>query len=172
MDYDQAPVKELFSEFSAEYKTTQGIAEMVEFVDQQIQVKSFRHGFAVASQVARNLEGDCTEHAVLLSALARAQGFPAQLVYGVLVLFDGDKVQSFGHAWSEIHDGQQWRIADATRPDRAGAMARLFYLPMFTMRDEGPGYAMELMKLAAMQPSRIVLVSKPTVSEPAADLGR
>lgn len=160
VDYDQASIEKLSKQLRSRYGSTLSIADMVDFVDQQIGVKSHRHGFAVASQIARNLEGDCTEHAVLVSAMARAQGRPARLVFGVLVLIDGDDVQSFGHAWSEIYDGQRWHIADATRPDRALSTARIHYLPLFTMHDEGPGYAMELMKLTMVQPSRIVLVSE------------
>lgn len=159
VDYDRAPIENLSRQLRSEYGPSPGIAEIVDFVDQQIPVKSYRHGFAVASQVARISEGDCTEHAVLLTALARAQGWPARLVFGVLVLVDGDDVQSFGHAWSEAYDGQRWHISDATRPDRAKSKAHLYYLPLFTMRDEGPGYAFELMQLITLQPSRISLVS-------------
>jgi hypothetical protein len=61
-----------------------------------------------AREVLRTLRGDCNEHAVLLTALARAAGIPARVVAGV-VYQDGD---FFYHAWSELWlDG--WISADA-----------------------------------------------------------
>ena len=57
-----------------------------------------------ALTVLENKAGDCTEHTLLFTALARAAGIPAHEVGG-LVYAGGDK-PSFGwHAWAEIHDG-------------------------------------------------------------------
>ena len=57
-----------------------------------------------ALTVLENKAGDCTEHTLLFTTLARAAGIPARQVGGV-VYVGGDK-PSFGwHAWSEIHDG-------------------------------------------------------------------
>ena len=39
---------------------------------------------ATAAEVARSREGDCTEHAVLLAALARARGIPARVAMGLV----------------------------------------------------------------------------------------
>jgi hypothetical protein len=66
-----------------------------------------------ALTVLENKAGDCTEHTLLFTALARAAGIPAHEVGG-LVYAGGDK-PSFGwHAWSEIHDGSQWVTVDPT----------------------------------------------------------
>jgi Transglutaminase-like superfamily len=66
-----------------------------------------------ALTVLENKAGDCTEHTLLFTALARAAGIPAHEVGG-LVYAGGDK-PSFGwHAWSEIHDGSQWVTIDPT----------------------------------------------------------
>ena len=60
-----------------------------------------------------NKAGDCTEHTLLFTTLARAAGIPARQVGG-LVYVGGDD-PSFGcHAWSEIHDGKQWVTVDPT----------------------------------------------------------
>ena len=39
--------------------------------------KDYSQAFATAAEVAKLREGDCTEHAVFLAALARARGIPA-----------------------------------------------------------------------------------------------
>ena len=66
-----------------------------------------------ALTVLANKAGDCTEHTLLFTTLARAAGIPARQVGG-LVYVGGDD-PSFGcHAWSEIHDGKQWVTVDPT----------------------------------------------------------
>ncbi len=56
--------------------------------------------------------GDCTEHALLFVALARAAGIPAREVGG-LVYIDSDGTPLLGwHAWAEIHTGEQWLSID------------------------------------------------------------
>src|SRR5207253_1751979 len=61
-----------------------------------------------AREVLRVLRGDCNEHAVLLTALARAAGIPARMVAGAVYL-DGAFLY---HAWSELWLGR-WVSADA-----------------------------------------------------------
>ena len=66
-----------------------------------------------ALTVLENKAGDCTEHTLLFTTLARAAGIPARQVGGV-VYVGGDN-PSFGwHAWSEVHDGKQWVTVDPT----------------------------------------------------------
>ena len=62
-----------------------------------------------AREVLRVLRGDCNEHAVLLTALARAAGVPARMVAGA-VYQDG---AFYYHAWSELWLGGRWVSADA-----------------------------------------------------------
>ena len=67
---------------------------------------------ATASQVAATLEGDCTEHAVLLAGLARARGVPARVAIGLVY---SPATQSFVyHMWDEIWTGQRWMPLDST----------------------------------------------------------
>ncbi len=92
--------------------------------------------FWTASRAARNKAGDCTEHAVLLAAVARALGHPARVVLGYAVLTDADNGYAFGHAWTEIHDGSRWQRIDATP---VGELA-ITYLILSELDDEGPGH--------------------------------
>ncbi|HVS37665.1 MAG TPA: transglutaminase domain-containing protein, partial [Gemmataceae bacterium] len=66
-----------------------------------------------ALTVLANKAGDCTEHTLLFTTLARAAGIPAREVGGAVYV--GGEKPSFGwHAWSEIHDGTQWVTVDPT----------------------------------------------------------
>lgn len=62
-----------------------------------------------ALEVLDSRKGDCNEHAVLFTALARAAGIPARVAAGVVYL-DG---AFYYHAWSEVWLGQ-WVAADPT----------------------------------------------------------
>ncbi|MCX7805897.1 MAG: transglutaminase-like domain-containing protein [Planctomycetota bacterium] len=53
------------------------------FVRRKLARKGYGVGFASAAEVAERLEGDCTEHAILCVALARASGIPARGVVGI-----------------------------------------------------------------------------------------
>jgi hypothetical protein len=55
-----------------------------------------------ALDVLRTKKGDCNEHAVLFSALARAAGIPAKTVVGVVYL----RGAFYYHAWSEVWLGE------------------------------------------------------------------
>ncbi|MEW6271269.1 MAG: transglutaminase-like domain-containing protein [Thermodesulfobacteriota bacterium] len=70
-----------------------------------------------AREVAKALRGDCNEHAVLLTALARAVGIPSRVVAGAVYSpFGADGLPGqdgfYYHAWSELWLGG-WVSADA-----------------------------------------------------------
>lgn len=72
----------------------------------------YTQAFATASEVLKTHTGDCTEHAVLLAALARASGIPARVAMG-LVYMPGR--QAFGyHMWTEVYINNQWLGIDGT----------------------------------------------------------
>ncbi len=82
------------------------------FVHERIRRKNFSQALATAAEVAKSLEGDCTEHAVLLAALARARGVAARVAIG-LVYMPGQ--QAFGyHMWNELYVAEHWVPFDAT----------------------------------------------------------
>jgi len=80
------------------------------WVRRNVHFKDLKTPFASAKEVAERLEGDCTEHGVLLAALARASGIPSQVVSG-LVYHDGAFV---GHLWTEVFV-DRWTPLDGTR---------------------------------------------------------
>ena len=159
IDHREPTILELVDALKAQHGPEPSIDDLTDFVHDTITVKSYRRTFDLASQVAISREGDCTEHAVLLVALARAIGKPARVVLGVLLADTRDGVGSFGHAWAEIHDGDGWQIADATRPDLQLPDAWIRHLPLLELSDEGPGYSMQLLNLTIFRPVRIELIS-------------
>ncbi|MCU0878983.1 MAG: transglutaminase family protein [Pirellulaceae bacterium] len=82
------------------------------FVARSIQKKNFSQAFATASEVAQSLEGDCTEHAVLLAALARAKKIPARVAFG-LVYYPPEEGFAY-HMWNEVWIGDRWVPLDGT----------------------------------------------------------
>lgn len=81
-------------------------------VHNAITQRNFTQAFASAAAVAENLEGDCTEHAVLLAALARARGIPARVAVGLVYV---DSLGGFGyHMWTEVLVNGHWLPLDAT----------------------------------------------------------
>jgi transglutaminase-like putative cysteine protease len=80
------------------------------WVFESIQDKNFGTTFASASEVARNLSGDCTEHAVLSAAMCRASGVPSRVVVGLVYV---PKLSGFGyHMWNEVYINQRWVALD------------------------------------------------------------
>jgi hypothetical protein len=68
-----------------------------------------------ALEVLKTMVGDCNEHAVLFTALARAAGVPTRIVVGLVY---GERFYSapgfYYHAWNEVFDGQNWVAIDPT----------------------------------------------------------
>ena len=62
-----------------------------------------------ALEILRNRVGDCNEHAMLLMALARAAGIPAQMEAGIVY----QRGRFYYHAWNVLYLGG-WVTADAT----------------------------------------------------------
>jgi hypothetical protein len=102
--------------------------------------------FWTASRAAARKAGDCTEHAVLLAAVARSLGMPARVVLGYAVLTDQENGYAFGHAWTEIHDGKQWQRLDATPTSKLDPT----YIILSELDDEGPGYAIGTSELISI----------------------
>jgi transglutaminase-like putative cysteine protease len=70
--------------------------------------------FAPASQVLRDLRGDCRQHAMLTAALCRAAGVPARTAIGLVYSNERDlgPVLVF-HMWTEVWIKGQWLMLDA-----------------------------------------------------------
>jgi len=85
---------------------------MEKYVYEKIDNKNFSTALASAAEVAKSLEGDCTEHAVLLAAMLRAKKIPSKVAVGLVYV---DRLGSFGgHMWTEAYLGGKWVPLDAT----------------------------------------------------------
>jgi hypothetical protein len=85
---------------------------MERWVSQNLKKKNFSTLLASAAEVARDLSGDCTEHAVLLAAMCRARSIPARVAIGLVYV---PKLSSFaGHMWTEVFVRGVWVPLDAT----------------------------------------------------------
>ena len=82
------------------------------YVKKYITEKDFTTAFASAAEVAQSRQGDCTEHAVLLAALARARGIPARGAMGLIYLPEDQAF--FYHMWTEVYVDNRWIPLDAT----------------------------------------------------------
>jgi hypothetical protein len=69
---------------------------------------------ATADHVARTLQGDCTEYAMLTAAMCRAAGVPARTAIGLVYAeVKGVPAMAF-HMWTEVWVKGQWVPIDAT----------------------------------------------------------
>ncbi|MEL7060971.1 MAG: transglutaminase domain-containing protein [Acidobacteriota bacterium] len=85
-------------------------------VAETLEEKNLDTLFARASAVAASGSGDCTEHAVLLAALLRADGVPARLAIGVVyaeAFAERPDVFAY-HMWTQAYLDGAWRDLDAT----------------------------------------------------------
>jgi hypothetical protein len=90
---------------------------------------------ASAGEVAQTMEGDCTEHAVLLAAMLRAKGIPSRIAVGLVYV---ESLSAFGcHMWTEANLDGKWIPLDATRGAR-GISAAYIKLADSSLHDDGP----------------------------------
>jgi transglutaminase-like putative cysteine protease len=115
---DDPDVKAMASEAARDATTPYEIADSLRrYVTEVIKQKNLNIGFASASEVCRNREGDCSEHAVLLAALGRVHRLPSRVVMGLVYVpaFTGAQ-DIFGfHMWTQFHIGGQWVDFDAAQ---------------------------------------------------------
>ena len=71
-------------------------------------------GFPSASQICRDMEGDCRQHAILLAGLCRASGIPARTAVGMIYARKKGRSPFFAfHMWTEVAIDGQWLALDA-----------------------------------------------------------
>ena len=69
---------------------------------------------ATADHVAKTLQGDCTEYAMLTAAMCRAEGVPSRTAVGLIYAnVKGNPAFAF-HMWTEVWISGEWRSLDAT----------------------------------------------------------
>jgi len=151
--------------FVASYQQAYGdlpfeLEHLTAFVAGYIVDPNYIHGFNIASVVASQRSGDCTEYAVLTAALARSLGLSARVIIGTVIVEQTDHVNAFGHAWTEVWHNGQWHIVDSALY-RSNATQQ-FYLPASELDNEGPGYGMGLARAFVLMPEQLhSLRSKP-----------
>ncbi len=110
---DDAKVVELAAKAVGNESDVFRVAAALEsYVHDVIAKKDFSQAFATAAEVAQSLQGDCTEHAVLLAALARARGIPSRAAVGLVYTAAGQGF--YYHMWNELYLDGHWIPADAT----------------------------------------------------------
>ncbi len=117
----QQKSKEIIGEDTDAWEVAQKICR---WVYANITDKNLKVGFGSAKQTLQSLEGDCTEHTVLFTALARAAGIPTRIVAGLV--YQGEAF--YYHFWPEVKVGRWVQMeptlgqtqADATHIQLAG----------------------------------------------------
>lgn len=123
IDSDDPAIRRLVRRADPGRRLAPGRAERLRrYVFDHIRRKNLGVGFASASEVCRSREGDCSEHAVLLAAMLRANDIPSRVASGVLYIdrFAGED-DIFGyHMWTqallEVDGEWRWVDLDATLP--------------------------------------------------------
>jgi len=101
----QAKVKEIISPNDTMMLKAR---KLVEWVYQNLQKRPVL-SIPNAREILRHRVGDCNEHAMLLMALARAAGIPAEMEAGIVY----QRGRFYYHAWNVLYFGA-WVTADAT----------------------------------------------------------
>jgi hypothetical protein len=129
LDTEDAAVRQLAAQAGGPEGTPPAeVAQRLrDFVSDYISKKDMSVGFATASEVARSREGDCTEHAVLLSALGRVRGLPSRVVAGLAYMpeYQGKQAILGYHMWAQFYLNGRWVDYDAALPEIAGPPRRL-----------------------------------------------
>jgi transglutaminase-like putative cysteine protease len=86
------------------------------FVRTFVNGKGLDTAFATASETAQLRSGDCSEHAVLLCAMLRAEGIPARVAIGLIYTdsFLGREGIFGWHMWTQALIDGRWVDFDAT----------------------------------------------------------
>lgn len=86
---------------------------LTQYVWKQMRFSPFSTQLVPATTIARTLQGDCTEHAVLLCSLLRSQAIPARVAVGFIYFSDGPAFAP--HMWVEAFVNGVWMPLDSTR---------------------------------------------------------
>ena len=92
-----------------EANTWKAAKKLCHWVHDNIHDKNLKVGFGSALQTLESLQGDCTEHTVLLIALARSVGIPARICAGIVFQRDA----FYYHFWPEVYVGK-WIAMEPT----------------------------------------------------------
>jgi transglutaminase-like putative cysteine protease len=124
VDADAAAVQRLARETAGDAPGAYAAAKLLAARVNRTLEKAYGASHDRASEVLAAGKGDCTEHAVLMVALARSLGIPARQVYGLVYARYGDGADAlYWHAWAQVRSAGEWidldpifdqPVADAT----------------------------------------------------------
>lgn len=140
IDYDSPRFDPFGTAFDIKLGATKDVLAIEKFVADYISKKSFARRFDIASEVATSHAGDCTEHAVLLTAALRRRGIPSRVTLGILFIF-GQDIAAFGHAWVEAEQHGEVVLLDAALRGVASPERLLHYYPLAQLVDESAGFS-------------------------------
>ncbi|WP_224364340.1 transglutaminase-like domain-containing protein [Hyalangium versicolor] len=114
VESDNAEIRKLAKKLAGSDKDAYTVAKkIVTWVATNLQ-KDYGASADRASDVLRQMKGDCTEHSLLTVALLRAAGIPSRRVDGVVYMVNEDRVPAFyWHEWIEAYVGE-WTQMDPT----------------------------------------------------------
>lgn len=108
---------------------------MEQYVHKELKKKNFSTALASAAEVAKSMEGDCTEHACLLAAMLRVEKIPSRVAVGLVY---AEKFGAFGgHMWTEAWLDGKWIALDATL-GKGGIGPGHIKLADSSLADDGP----------------------------------
>lgn len=99
-------------------KATSGLGSarnIYDWMRQQLRALSYSAEDRGAVDALSRRAGDCTEHAYLFAALARANAIPARVLAGFVVPESGVLDPHDYHNWAEFHIDGAWHIVDSHR---------------------------------------------------------
>ncbi len=105
---DDPAIQDTAREIVGEEKNVWRAAKKIALWVRDEMTANYDVGFATATEILENREGDCSEHTVIMVALCRAVGIPARAAVGVMY---GDGIFAY-HMWPEVYAGQ-WINLDA-----------------------------------------------------------
>ena len=113
----QSPTIKKLAQHAIKHKNgSKSVVEAIEkFVFNYIVDKNLSVGYATALEVANSQQGDCTEHALLSTALYQAIGIPARVVTGFAYTasFKDYSHIFVPHAWTQVYLDGRWYSIDA-----------------------------------------------------------
>ena len=121
--------------------------QLEQYVSRRLENKNFSTALASAAEVAESLEGDCTEHAVLLAAMLRAVGIPSRIAVGLVYV--ESRTAFGGHMWTEAWLGDRWVPLDATL-GRGGIGAAHIRMSVSSFADDAPAPVASFLPLMRM----------------------
>ncbi|MDC8829664.1 transglutaminase-like domain-containing protein [Alteromonas gilva] len=151
IDIDESATQAFINGFKPQRDA--GLQAIPAYVNEYINEPTYIHGFNFASVVASQRAGDCTEYAVLTTALARALGLDARLILGTVIMDENEQVGAFGHAWTEVWYQGKWQLIDAAL--YTTDINSRYYLPSSSLENEGPGFGLALMTATKSFPLQV-----------------